>query len=327
MAPDLPDNCRELLELQRGVLARWQAPAVGLDPSVIDGALRRGRWRPLYRGVYAAFTGDPAREAVLWAAVLRAGPGAALSHYSAAELDRLTDRPASLIHVTIDSTRKLAMRTHERSDLAPGIVVHRSGRVNAARHPSRTPPRTRIEETTLDLTQISADAESAFSWISRACGSRLTTPHLLRVALESRSRLRWRAELTGSLTEAGAGVHSVLEHRYVRAVERPHRLPVAQRQARIALGGRTRYLDNFYQEFLVAVELDGQAAHPVAERWRDISGDNASSGVGVSTLRYSWADVTQRPCALAGQIASVLRLRGWTGRPHACGPRCSVAAS
>jgi hypothetical protein len=68
--------------------------------------LRNRRWQPLYRGVYAAFTGEPSRTAWRWAAVLRAGEGAALSHYTAAELDRLTDRASNVIHVTIGHDRR-----------------------------------------------------------------------------------------------------------------------------------------------------------------------------------------------------------------------------
>jgi hypothetical protein len=44
------------------------------------------RWRRLHPGVYAAFSGQPGRDPVLWAAVLRAGPRAILSHETAAEL-------------------------------------------------------------------------------------------------------------------------------------------------------------------------------------------------------------------------------------------------
>jgi hypothetical protein len=35
--------------------------------------VRSGRWQRLHRGVYVAFSGDPARETVLWAALLRPG--------------------------------------------------------------------------------------------------------------------------------------------------------------------------------------------------------------------------------------------------------------
>ncbi len=73
MPADLPDDCARLLAFQHGVIARWQAQAAGLSPAVIDAQLRCGRWRPLYRGVYAAYTGVPPRECVLWAGVLRAG--------------------------------------------------------------------------------------------------------------------------------------------------------------------------------------------------------------------------------------------------------------
>ena len=52
-----------------------------------------GRWRQMHPGVYATFTGEPSRGARLWAAVLSADPGAALSHETAAELHRLTDKP------------------------------------------------------------------------------------------------------------------------------------------------------------------------------------------------------------------------------------------
>jgi hypothetical protein len=71
MATDLPDSCRQLIELQCGVLARWQAPAVGLGTSTIRSLLQGDRWQQMYLGVYATHTGDPSRDAQLWAAVLR----------------------------------------------------------------------------------------------------------------------------------------------------------------------------------------------------------------------------------------------------------------
>jgi very-short-patch-repair endonuclease len=93
------------------------------------------------------------------------------------------------------------------------------------------------------------------------------------------------------------------------------------------VGGRTRYLDNRYQEFAVAVELDGQAAHPAEARWRDVRRDNASAGMGIITLRYGWAEVTEEPCRVAAEVAQVLRLRGWTGHLRGCGPCCRASRS
>jgi very-short-patch-repair endonuclease len=323
---DRPGDWRELLDLQHGVIARWQVAQRGHRLRLIESQLRNGRWQPLYRGVYACFTGPPSRMAVLWGVVLRAGPGAVLSHHTAAELDKLTDQPASTVHVTITSTRRVSLGL-ERVSPAPRIVVHRSARVEQARHPSRTPPRTRIEETTLDLTQAALCADDAVSWVIQACSRRLTTPVLLRSAMAVRPQIRWRAELAAAVGDADAGIHSKLEARYVRSVERPHRLPSATRQARSKTGIRTRYLDNHYQEFGVAVELDGQAAHPAEARWRDIHRDNASAAAGIVTLRYSWADVTTDPCRVAAEIGQVLRGRGWTGQLRPCGPGCAAGVS
>ena len=317
---------RDLLDHQHGVIARWQIAQPGRRPLPVENQLRSGRWQPLCRGVYAAFTGPPPRTAVLWGAVLRAGPGAVLSHHSAAELDRLIDQPAGAIHVTISSARRVSMGP-SRSGRLPAIVIHHSDRIEQTRHPSRTPPRTRIEETVVDLTQAAVSLDEAISWVIRACSRRLTTPALLRGALSARPQARWRADLAEALADAAVGIHSRLEGRYVYRVERPHGLPRATRQALSRAGMRTRYLDNLYREFGVAVELDGQAAHPAEARWRDIHRDNASAAIGIITLRYSWADVAMDACRVAAEIAYVLGERGWPGRLRPCAPSCTAVCS
>ena len=97
------------------------------------------------------------------------------------------------------------------------------------------------------------------------------------------------------------------------------RWPTGRRRS--PLGRARRYLDNLYEEFGVAVELDGHAAHLVQDRWRDVHRDNAMTGAGIITLRYNWTDVTERACEVAAEIGAVLRRRGWAGRPRPCGPR------
>jgi hypothetical protein len=204
------------------------------------------------------FSGTPPREAQLWAALHSTGPGAVLSHQTAAELFRLIDQPSSLIHVTVPAPRHI--------DRATGVIIHRSTRLDEARHPSLLPPRTRIEETVLDLVQQPADFDAAFDWACRACQRRLTKADLLASAMTRRNRLRWRADLAAALADIGEGVHSLLEYRYVRDVERRHGLPAADRQARARRG----YLDNLDEEYQVCVELDGRATHPDDRRWQDI---------------------------------------------------------
>lgn len=317
MSRELPDECIELIHFQRGVLSRAQALESGVGAGTVIARLRGGRWQRLHRGVYATFTGEPGREAALWAALQRVGPEAVLSHHTAAELSKLTSRQSQLIHVTVPR--------HVHLRAIPGIALHRSSRIDEARHPSLSPPRTRIEETTLDLAGTTTDLDDALAWLARACGARLTTPNLLRAALGQRARIRWRRELTIALDDIADGAHSVLELRYVRRVERAHRLPRAQRQARAAVGQHTGYRDALYADFGVVVETDGRAAHPPEAHWQDQRRDNAAAADGIVTLRYSWTDITQRPCLVATQVAAALRSRGWHDTSRPCSPTCPIS--
>jgi predicted transcriptional regulator of viral defense system/very-short-patch-repair endonuclease len=316
MVAELPLAVAELAAFQEGVITRAQAAGLGLTEGALRARIRAGYWLPLGRGVYRTFTGEAHRRSVLWAAVLQAGHGAVLSHPSAAEIDRLTDVPSSPVHVAVSLRRRV--------ERIPGVVVHYSSRVEEARHPCLQPPRTRIEETVLDLAHSAAAFDEAASWLCRAVGGRFTTAERLGAAIAARQRLRRRVALLAALDEIGDGVHSLLELRYAK-IERAHELPRAQRQARFSRGRRTLYRDNLAQEYALAVELDGRAAHPAERRWRDMRRDNAGLAEGVVTLRYGWADVTERPCQVAAQVGQALRIRGWPGRPRRCGPGCTSA--
>ena len=304
----------ELAARQSGVLAARQLTRAGVTKSAINSKLRIGRWRRMHRGVYATFSGEPTRLAQLWAAVLCAGPGAMLSHQTAAELARLADRPSDLIHVTVPITRRVVK--------APGIVVHYSSRAREALHPARLPPQTRIEETVLDLASAAQTFDDACGWVTRSLQRGLTTQAGLAHCLELRPKIRWRSELGEMLTLDAAGLHSVLELRYRRDVERPHGLPWGTRQARFRRGEHNEYRDVLYEAYVTAVELDGELAH-IGERWRDDRRDNAAAADGIVTLRYSWFDVTKSPCQVAAEVALVLARRGFAGaRP--CSPSCPV---
>jgi very-short-patch-repair endonuclease len=321
----LSDRGRELLEHQYGVLASWQAAECGLDRIGVNNLLRSGRWQHLYLGVYAAFSGEPSRSSLHWAAVRRCGPDAALSHFTAAELEGVRGRRTEAIHVTVPAARHVMFAAREFDRGLPRIVVHRFCRIASARHPVRNPPRTRVEETVLDLTDLASDADEVFSWLSAACAGGHTTPARLVVAAGSRARLRWRDDVLAALGEVSGGVHTILEKRYVSNVERAHGLPKAKRQARKRRGSTSAYLDNEYPDYGVVVELDGLAFHLVEDRWSDIHRDNYLARTGIIVLRYSWADITTRPCEVAMEIAIVLRQRGWTGTVRSCCRSCQAA--
>jgi very-short-patch-repair endonuclease len=317
MSIHLSTPCRELLAIQAGVISRAQALEQGIPAQSIHWLISTGRWQVLRRGVYATFTGEPSRQAALWAVILRAGAGAALSHQTAAELFNVTDRMSSLIHVSVPVGRHVTV--------IPGVVIHRSTRLADAIHPSLLPPRTRIEETLLDLAQQATTFDAAFSAYCAGCQRRLTTPSKLLHAMDGRKKMRWRTELAHALADIQAGVHSLLEYRYVRHVERPHGLPRARRQAGVPADGRSRYLDNLYDGYGLCVELDGREAHPDDRRWQDVRRTNAVTVRGITTLRYTWTDVNYRPCSTATQIGAALANLGWPGRLRPCGPTCPIA--
>jgi very-short-patch-repair endonuclease len=134
--------------------------------------------------------------------------------------------------------------------------------------------------------------------------------------MDARRKMRWRRELSMALADAGDGILSVLEYRYVRRVERPHGLPAARRQARIRQRTGNRYLDNLYEQYGACVELDGTAAHPADEQWRDKRRDNANAVQGIITLRFGLPDLGDRRCETAGDVATLLQRNGWPGSPR-----------
>jgi predicted transcriptional regulator of viral defense system len=315
MGYDIPAAVAEIADWQEGVISRRQLLEAGLNGQLIKRRVERGRWQQLHWGVYAVFNGPPPRGTLLWAAVLGAGDGAVLSHQTAAELHGLIDSPAEAIHVTVPSTRRITI---------PGLVIRRSGRIGQARQPNRDPPRTTVEETVLDLVELTKTFDDACGWITKACGRRLTTEEKLQAALAMRKKMRWRTELADILEAAGGGIHSVLEYRYLRDVERAHGLPRSRHQVRVVIDGKVVYRDVYYAEYQLAVELDGRTAHPDDERWRDRLRDNQAKARGVETARYGWRDVYAHPCETALLQAQILRRRGWRGSPKPCSPGCPV---
>src|SRR5215472_8397115 len=312
MSNEMPPRLRELVRLQAGVVTRQQAIDSGLSVGAINSKVRFARWRSIYRGVYATFSGPIAREAQLWAAVLYAGKGAQLSHETAAELNRLSDRQSSSIHVSIPAARRVRP--------VKGIVIHRSSHIDGgARFPRGVIPHTLTEETIIDL---------VIGWVTAGFGKRLTGEGPLRRTLSTRQKLRWRDRLDGIVAAAAGGAHSVLEFRYDRDVERAHRLPIAQRQVPFTKPDGSRgFRDRYYERYGLVVELDGKQAHPEHQRGRDRRRDNDAAAGGGSTLRYDWDEVTRHAFATAAQVARSLRKRGWTGRLRPCSPHCLAAAA
>lgn len=321
MATQLPRECKRLLNEQDGVITVGQAVSAGMTAKAVRAQVHAGRWQVMRRGVYAAFTGQPSRSAELWAAVLRAGPDAVLSHLTAAEIWGLVNGPGGVIHVTVPY-----LSNPERRGPISGVVVHRSRSLLVTRHPILTPPRTRVEETVLDLINGARSFDEAYDWICRAIGRRRTTAARIQAALAARPRMKWRRDIELALGEAKGGALSVLEFRYARGVERAHGLPTATRQARVRHSTGNRYLDNLYAGYRACVEIDGTASHPQDEQWRDKNRDRWNAvHEGIDTIRIGVPDLIsqERQCRVAADVATWLSSRGpRVGRP--CGPGCPV---
>ena len=296
----------DLLSFQASVVSNRQARAQGMSRHAIARRLRSGDWQRLHYGTYAAFSGTPSREAMLWAAVVRVGPSAVLSHDTAAEIHRLTDKPSSKIHVTVPASRNPA-----RSHNIPGIVVHRSRDIASEQLPPWQLPRTPLAETVLDLADAARTFDDAYGWLTRAIGRQLVSVPQLRAALGARSRIRWRGLLTEALAEVQDGVMSPLERRYVRDVEHAHGLPAARRQVRRELAGGIRFLDNYYAQF-------GCASNSTAGR----ATRRSRSGRMPAGTTTTCSATTWRPCASACSTSPL------TAAPRRPGSRpCSCAAA
>ena len=188
----------------------------------------------------------------------------------------------------------------------------------------REPPRTRVEDTVLDLINQTARPDDVVALITAACQRRFTTAARLGHSASRRRRLRWRELVGDVLVDVTDGVQSPLERRYL-SLERAHGLPTGIRNHSEGPRGRHRYRDVDYDEFTTVVELDGNAAHPIEDRELDRIRDNEVAEGARATLRYGWGAVVGAPCATAAQVGRVLASRGWQGGVRPC-PRCSGAA-
>lgn len=308
-----------LLDAQAGVITYKQAVEHGYSVRQIEHRLESGKWRRMHRGIYATFTGRWSRQARLWEAVLWAGKGAMLSFDTAAELQGLTDKQRWTIHVTVPSSRR------PTGSSPRGVVVHRSSQSRCEGVIPWQLPRTRIEDTVLDLAAAADTADDAYTWVSRAVANDKTSADSLRDALKRRKRFPGREWLSDALADAADGAHYLLELRYARDVERAHGLPEGIRQVRRVIDGKKHRKDTLYEEYRICVELDGITYHRDRQH-QDRHRDNINLAVDdIRTFRFDIVDVTVGTCESAALVAAGLRGQGWEGNPHRCRkPGCRV---
>ena len=304
---------------QAGALTTRQARAQGVPDDAIARQVSSGRWQRIHRGVLLVHSGDPDLAARMWAAHLALGPRSVIGGTTAGRAWGLLDGPMPAGEpVTV-------VMPDASSRGASGVVLRRVPDPDRIAHPARLPRILTVEHAALELFARAERPDDGAEVLLRAFRLRLTTPDRIRTAADQRPRLRGRALLLGICAELEEGVTSPLEHEYRVRVARRHGLPQAVHQAPASTFGRRSYRDLRYPQWGVLVELDGRRGHESESAvLRDQFRDNAAVLSGEATLRFGWLAVVGQPCIVAHQVISLLRLRGWRGRPRRCAAACRV---
>jgi predicted transcriptional regulator of viral defense system len=153
----------QIARRQGGVVSRGQLRYADIPSATVARCIARGYLTRLLPRVYAVGHTAPSRESDLWAAVLYAGPGAMLSHASAAHKRGLIIYAPSEIHI---STPRCKIRS------VPGLIRVHVGR-ELERDLRGSIPTTTNEQTVLDLGALDA-----------ICGKGRAGSRALRDALE-----------------------------------------------------------------------------------------------------------------------------------------------
>src|SRR3954447_1910555 len=114
-----------LASSQYGVVSRAQLLALGFSAQAIKHRVQKGRLHPVLRGVYAVGRRELNREGRWMASVLACGPGAVLSHRSAAALWGFGKEHPHYIDVSVRRTSEAripGLRCHRRPSLLSNEV-------------------------------------------------------------------------------------------------------------------------------------------------------------------------------------------------------------
>jgi len=286
----LPPSLRARITAQHGAFTVAQALQHGMTRSALRSHLRRTT--RVADGLY--ILGTVTRLGFVHAALLRGGSGAHVSGAAAGFIHGALRREPGHIVVWASSRR-------DSLQLGPCRATFRRG----ARPAFGVPARAKLEEALLDMAS-EADEVTFVEGVTRALQTKRTTASRVLDAASRRTRVARRALLEGLCSSESDGIHSPLEWMFQQRVERAHQLPPPTRQAVVQDG---EFVDALYDDYLLAVEVDGREFHDARS---DARRDNRNAlRHGIITLRYTWERVMFDACAVAAEIVEVLRSRGW----------------
>lgn len=289
--------------LSNGGLATRQQLLASVPTTVLDGHIGRAQLLRVFPHVYRLRASTGESRMMLRAALLHAGPQAALSHTTALAVwgERRLERP---LHLTVDASLRRAgapeLIVHRRKGFDPGSgqCVERSGlRI------------TTLHRTVIDSWPLLLPAERRPLALDLARRG-LVTPDLLEEALAERPNIAGRRLLRQTIDLMADGCQSELEAHGVLNVFCHRSLPPSVGQYRIELPVGQVRLDRAWPEVKVAVELDGARHHTSPEdRRRDLARDRALAASGWVVLRFTYADVVRDPDGVRAKILEVYRTR------------------
>jgi len=296
-----PDRvCEFIAARQFGIITRAQAIESGLTDRAVGRRLASGRWIPIHTSVY--FVGRSANtwERNAMAALLASGPGAALSHLTAAALHGYRkERP---LRIDVTTSRRLRTR---------GVLIHRSPL--GPRDIGRIGPMTVTSpaRTLVDLAGI-LDEQRLEECVEEVLHRGDTTSEELEQQLVGMgSRGRRGAGILRRLLEVRnpgwAPTESQLETLLVRVL-RGAGLPLPDRQVDVFddRGFVTR-LDFAYPEALLAIPADSYQWHGRRQVWeQDIDQRNRLLALRWRVRPTTWGELNHRPHQFTSDVEHLL---------------------
>jgi very-short-patch-repair endonuclease len=283
----------ELARAQHGVVARRQLLALGLSPRSIRHRLSTGRLHRVERGVYAVGRPDLTQRGRWMAAVLAGGPGAALGFDGAAALWGIRPARAGPVEIVVRGSagrRRRSPIVHRRPGMPATEVTVRDGI-----------PVTSLVRTFIDVARRLEPAQLERA-VNEADRLDLIDPEALLAAVEEQPGRRGAGPLRKLLCrDTFRLTDSELERRFLRLVEAAD-LPLPETGRRL-----NGYRVDFHWPGLgLVVETDGLRYHRTpAQQARDRRRDNAHAAAGLTTIRFTHAQVRWEARRVRETLAAV----------------------
>lgn len=302
---------------QHGVVGRRQLAALGMGEEAIRHALASGRLHRLHRGVYAVGRPTVGQRGHWKGAVLACGPGAMLSHRSAAALWGMVKGAGAPIEVVVpaEARRRVAtLRTYRRAATPDRLALADVRALIEDPKDWRPSPKAMLLKTRLagipvtgpSITLVDFASRSPTAEIEAAVNEadhrRLIDPETLRATLDLLPR---RPGLTKLRHLLDVAVHTLtttqLERRFLPLVRRAG-LPPPTTQRH--LGGHR--VDFYWPDLELVVETDSLRYHRTPfKQSADKRRDNRHARSRLITLRFTHGHITYEPDYVLSELRAV----------------------